>query len=145
MSIAIYFDTLHKVGDRLVVSMPAEEFWLPGRLVMGKELATEVLLGTSRPLYCETPDRPWTSHFLEAARADDVPAARDLMLSIRNVADGIFARHHARGAPEVALTKAVPAMFGMATGPVRPPLGYPADEMIDEARETLVAAGLLGA
>src|SRR3546814_9705087 len=94
--------------------MPAEECWLPGRLVMGKELATEVLLGTSRPLYCETPDRPWTSHFLEAARADDVPAARDLMLSIRNVADGIFARHHARGAHEVALTKAVTAMFGMA-------------------------------
>src|SRR3546814_20371591 len=125
--------------------MPAEECWLPGRLVMGKELATEVLLGTSRPLYCETPDRPWTSHFLEAARADDVPAARDLMLSIRNVADGIFARHHARGAHEVALTKAVTAMFGMATGTVRPPLGYPAAEMIGETRAPRGAAGLRGA
>src|SRR3546814_19740930 len=45
MSIAIYFETLHKVGDRPVVSMPAEEFWLTGRLVMGKGRATGGLTG----------------------------------------------------------------------------------------------------
>jgi 4-hydroxy-tetrahydrodipicolinate synthase len=142
MSIAIYFETLAKVGDRIVVSMPAEEFWLPGRLVMGAARASEVFLGTSRPLYCETAQRPLTSSFLAAARAGD-PKATDLMLEIRGVADSIFARPHARGSHEVALTKAITGMYGMATGPVRPPLGYPPQELIDEARETLEAAGLL--
>ena len=142
-SIASYFETLDKVGDRIVVSMPAEEFWLPGRLVFGPERSTEVFIGTSRPLYTETAQRSWGREFLDASREGDVPRARDLMLSIRGVADAIFARHHARGAHEVALTKAVTGFFGMATGPMRPPLGYPPAADIEEARSILEAAGLL--
>lgn len=143
MSIAIYYETLAKVGDKLVVSMPAEEYWLSGRLVMGAARASEVFLGTSRPLYCETLARPLTSSFLAAARGDDVQQARALMLEIRGVADAIFARHHARGAHEVALTKAITGLYGMATGPVRPPLGYPAPDVVDEAQDILVRSGLL--
>jgi 4-hydroxy-tetrahydrodipicolinate synthase len=142
-SIATYFETLAKVGDRIVVSMPAEEFWLPGRLVMGPELSTEVFLGTSRPLYTETVEQNWPREFLEAARIGDIATARTLMLRIRGVADAIFARHHARGAHEVMLTKAITGFFGMATGPARPPLGYPPDADIAEARAILVEAGLL--
>ena len=143
MSIAIYYETLAKVGDQIVVSMPAEEFWLSGRLVMGAARASDVFLGTSRPLYCETQSRPLTSSFLAAARADDVQRARELMLEIRGLADAIFARHHARGAHEVALTKAITGLYGMATGPVRPPLGYPAPDVIEEAEGILVRSGLL--
>jgi 4-hydroxy-tetrahydrodipicolinate synthase len=144
-SIATYFETLAKVGDKIVVSMPAEEFWLPGRLLFGPRLSSEVFMGTSRPLYCETPDVNWPREYLEAARAGDVEQARDRMLKIRGVADALFAKHHARGAHEVALTKAVTGFFGMATGPVRPPLGYPPDSDIAEARAILVEAGLLPA
>jgi 4-hydroxy-tetrahydrodipicolinate synthase len=143
-SIAVYFETVAKVGDRLVVSMPAEEFWLPGRVLFGPQLSSEVFLGTSRPLYCETAQIDWPREFLGAAREGDIDLARDRMLKIRGVADAIFARHHARGAHEIALTKAVTGFFGMATGPVRPPLGYPPAEEIAEARRTLVEAGLLG-
>lgn len=143
MSIAVYYETLAKVGDQIVVSMPAEEYWLSGRLVMGASRASEVFLGTSRPLYCETLSRPLTSSFLAAARADDVQGARDLMLEIRGVADAIFARHHARGAHEVALTKAITGLYGMATGPVRPPFGYPPADVVEEARDILVRNGLL--
>jgi 4-hydroxy-tetrahydrodipicolinate synthase len=142
-SIAVYFETLAKVGDKIVVSMPAEEFWLPGRLIFGPERSTEVFIGTSRPLYTENAERSWPREFLEACRDGDVPRARELMLSIRGVADAIFARHHARGAHEVALTKAITGFFGMATGPMRPPLGYPPAADIAEARAILEQAGML--
>jgi dihydrodipicolinate synthase/N-acetylneuraminate lyase len=142
-SIASYFETLSKVGDRIVVSMPAEEFWLPGRLLFGPRLSSEVFIGTSRPLYCETPDVDWPREFLSAARSGDLEAARDRMLRIRGVADDIFGKAHARGAHDIALTKAVTGFFGMATGPMRPPLSYPADSSIAEARAVLVEAGLL--
>jgi 4-hydroxy-tetrahydrodipicolinate synthase len=144
-SIATYFETLAKVGDRIVVSMPAEEFWLPGRLLFGPRLSTEVFIGTSRPLYCETPSSDWPREFLAAARSGDLQLARDRMLKIRGVADAIFAKHHARGSHEVALTKAVTGFFGMATGPVRPPLAYPPAAEIEEARQVLVQGGLLDA
>jgi 4-hydroxy-tetrahydrodipicolinate synthase len=142
-SIAVYFETLAKVGDRIVVSMPAEEFWLPGRLVFGPELSSEVFLGTSRPLYTETAERSWPREFIDASRAGDVRGARELMLEIRGVADAIFGRHHARGAHEVALTKAITGFFGMATGPMRPPLAYPPPADIAEAAAVLEQAGLL--
>jgi 4-hydroxy-tetrahydrodipicolinate synthase len=142
-SIASYFETLAKAGDRLVVSMPAEEFWLPGRLLFGPRLSSEVFLGTSRPLYCETPTVDWPREFLAAARSGDVDTARDRMLQIRGIADALFAKHHAKGSHEVALTKAVTGFFGYATGPVRPPLSYPPDGDIAEARAILVEAGLL--
>jgi len=92
-SIATYFETLAKVGDRIVVSMPAEEFWLPGRLVMGPELSTEVFLGTSRPLYTETAEQNWPREFLEALRehgVDTVPGtgARILDDTVRAVLSG---------------------------------------------------------
>lgn len=144
-SIAIYFETLAEVGERMVVSMPAEEFWLPGRMLFGPKLSTEVFIGTSRPLYTETPTSDWPREFLAAARSGDVETARDRMLKIRGVADAIFAKHHAKGSHEVALTKAITGFFGMATGPVRPPLGYPPAAEIEEARQVLVNAGLLRA
>jgi 4-hydroxy-tetrahydrodipicolinate synthase len=142
-SVASYFETLAKVGDRIVVSMPAEEFWLPGRLLFGPSLSTEVLLGTSRPLYCETAAIDWPREFLAACRSGDIETARDRMLQIRGVADDIFGKAHSRGAHDIALTKAVTGFFGMATGPVRPPLSYPAEADIAEARDVLVHAGLL--
>jgi dihydrodipicolinate synthase/N-acetylneuraminate lyase len=112
---------------------------------MGPDLSSEVLLGTSRPLYTETPEVNWPREFLEAARSGHVATARERMLGIRGVADAIFARHHARGAHEVALTKAITGFFGMATGPVRPPLGYPPEADIAEARSILEETGLLRA
>jgi 4-hydroxy-tetrahydrodipicolinate synthase len=125
--------------------MPAEEFWLPGRVLFGPRLSTEVFIGTSRPLYCDTPRSNWLREFLDAARSGDIETAGDGMLKIRGVADAIFAKHHAKGSHEVALTKAVTGFFGMATGPVRPPLSYPAAAEIGEARRVLVQAGVLGA
>ncbi len=142
-SIAIYFETLSKVGDRIVVSMPAEEFWLAGRQLFGPRLSSEVFMGTSRPLYCETAGIDWPSEFLAAARSGDVDTARDRMLKIRGVADDMFGKTHARGAHDIALTKAITGFFGMATGPVRPPLSYPPAADIAEARDVLAMAGLL--
>jgi 4-hydroxy-tetrahydrodipicolinate synthase len=144
-SVASYFETLSKVGDRIVVSMPAEEFWLPGRLLFGPRLSSEVFIGTSRPLYCETPDVDWPREFLSASRSGDVETATDRMLKIRGVADAMFGKTHARGAHDIALTKAVTGFFGMATGPVRPPLTYPEAGDIAAARAALVEAGLLRA
>jgi 4-hydroxy-tetrahydrodipicolinate synthase len=143
MSIANYFETLAKAGDKIVVSMPAEEFWLPGRMLFGAERSSEVFMGTSRPLYCETPTSDWPREFLAAARSGDIETARDRMLKMRGVADAILAKHHSKGSHEVALTKAITGFFGYATGPVRPPLSYPAESEIEEARQILIQAGLL--
>jgi 4-hydroxy-tetrahydrodipicolinate synthase len=142
-SIATYFETLQKVGDRLVISMPAEEFWLPGRLLFGPERSSEVFIGSSRVIYCETADIDWPREFLTAARAADIETARDRMLKMRGVADVLVAKTHAQGWHAVALTKAVSGFFGYATGPVRPPLSYPPAEELAAAREILVAHGLL--
>jgi 4-hydroxy-tetrahydrodipicolinate synthase len=144
LNLGTYFETLEKVGNRIVVSMPAEEYWLAGREVMGAELASNVLLGTSRPLYCEVESRPLCSTFLNAVKAEDHAAAASAMLAIRRVADEVFVKT-SQGAHEVGLMKTVTEILGMAAGPVRPPLSLGTAEQAETVRKALFSAGLLGA
>jgi 4-hydroxy-tetrahydrodipicolinate synthase len=142
LSLGTYFETLQKVGDRIVVSMPAEEYWLAGRRVMGAGLASNVLLGTSRPLYCETDRRQLCSTFLDAVRSDDHAAATEAMLMIRKVADEVFVKT-SQGSHEVGLMKTVTELLGMAGGPVRPPLSLGTPEQAALTRAALAAADLI--
>lgn len=142
LSLGTYFETLEKVGDRIVVSMPAEEYWLAGRQVMGPGLASNVLLGTSRPLYCETPRSALCSAFLDAVKASDLAAATQAMLTIRKVADEVFVKT-SQGSHEVGLMKSVSELLGLVGGPVRPPLSLGTVEQIEQARRALVAADLI--
>jgi 4-hydroxy-tetrahydrodipicolinate synthase len=142
MSLGTYFETLHKVGDRIVVSMPAEEYWLAGRRVMSPELASSVLLGTSRPLFCETAERRLCSDFLDAVKRDDHGEATQLMLAIRGVADEVFVKT-SQGTHEIGLMKSVTSMLGMSAGPVRPPLSLATAEQEAQVRAALITAGVL--
>jgi 4-hydroxy-tetrahydrodipicolinate synthase len=141
-NLSTYLEALEKVGDRIVVSMPGEEYWLAGRRLMGPELSTEVLLGTSRPLFCETPHQQLSSSFLTAVRNGDAREATQLMLRIRRIANTIFART-ARGAHEIGLMKAVTELLGMASGPVRPPLSRPTDDEREQIRAAMIDCGIL--
>lgn len=143
MNVGTYFETLERVGDTLVVSMPAEEYWLAGRAVVGPDKTPDVLLGNSRPLYCETPRRTLCSELLGAVSEGDDGRARDAMMAIRGVASDLFTGHHAGGTHDVALTKAITGLAGFATGPVRPPLSAPPQAAVERAREVLVDAGLI--
>ncbi len=131
-----FYDKLERVGSRMVVSRPSEQFWLAGRLVMGPELAPTLFFGTTKSIYCDA----LTRSFLDAALAEDWRAAKDYMMQAVRLSAAVFPSH-AKGHHEVAATKAVAGFFGMATGPVRPPLYYPSAQELDAARLALVEAG----
>src|SRR5690606_33295040 len=128
MSLGTFLETVDRLGDRLLISMPAEEYWLTGRAVLPPLKTPDVLLGSSRPLYLETTSRQLCSEFYEAVTGGDLTTARERMLEIRFVADAIFTGHHVGGTHDVALTKAVGELIGMAGGPARPPLSSPPAE-----------------
>jgi 4-hydroxy-tetrahydrodipicolinate synthase len=133
-----FYDKLDRVAPRMVVSRPSEQYWLAGRLVMGPELCPPLFLGTTKSLYCDH----ITKSFLDAVGAEDWKGARDSMMRGVRLSASIFAGH-ASGHHEVAATKAVTGLLGMATGPVRPPIAYPSDEVIANASRLLIEAGSL--
>jgi 4-hydroxy-tetrahydrodipicolinate synthase len=135
-----FYETLASVGPRMVVSRPSEQFWLAGRLVMGAELCPPLWMGTMRPVYCDD----FSSRFEEAVTAEDWATATEAMRRVAGLGSAM-AKNHKRGHHDVAFIKAVSSFFGMAAGPVRPPLSYPGEAELQEARRVLELAGTLPA
>jgi 4-hydroxy-tetrahydrodipicolinate synthase len=140
-----YLDTLQRVGERLTVSCPLEENWLLGRQMVGDKYAADVLIGTSRPLYLESAERPYLSTFYEASHKQEYALIGAALKDILEVANALHSRYISRGEHNVPIVKGIMDLLGLAGGPVRAPLVGASQESLDEAKETLRSAGLLPA
>lgn len=138
-----YLDTLQRVGDKLTVSCPVEEYWALGRQALGDKYAAPVLLGTSRPLYMESLEHPYLSTFFEASQKGDYAATGAALRDILELAHSLHSRYTSRGEHNISIVKAIMDLLGLAGGAVRAPL-TPADPAsVEEAAQILSAAGLL--
>lgn len=145
LSLAGYTAMVEAVGDRVVVSCPLEEYYLYGALVFGFEHVPGLVLGSSRPLYSQSAERPYCGEFIAAMNAEDLDAAAAVLRKILATSQPIHSRWLSAGRHNVGLTKYVTSLFGMASGPVRPPSSYPSPAECAQARAVLVVNGLIKA
>lgn len=142
-SLSTYSGMLELAGDRLVVSSPNEEYAFFGMSVFGPSKAARVLLGSSRPLYVQSPEHPYCAEFAKALRNNDMPGAATVLGPIMNAAQRLHNRFVNKGGHNVAIVKYITELLGMAAGPVRPPLSPPSQWEMDEARAVLTELGQL--
>ena len=142
MSLGTYLDTLATVGSRLLVSCPLDEYWTVGRRLL-PSVAPDLLLGTSRPLYLETPGAPLLSRLRQAVNAGDPTQIEPALTTVVDLANQLHTRFLEAGGHNIALAKAVAGLRGLATGPVRPPMSMPEPAEISQAQEIMKRAGLV--
>lgn len=142
LNFASFAAMLERVGDSIAVSTSMEEYFLYG-LMAFPERAAEFMIGSSRPVLCQTEAEPHCGRFLDAARQRDFAEAARHNRAIVAIADRLQSRYFARGFHHVALFKTIAGLLGMRTGGVRPPLSAPDESESGECRAILVEAGLL--
>jgi 4-hydroxy-tetrahydrodipicolinate synthase len=145
LSLSGYSEMVLAVGEALVVSCPLEEYQLFGMTAFGTDRVPGFLIGSSRPLYVQSPGHPYCGDFADALSRNDLAAAWRLMEPIVKGANALHNRYLQSGSHNVALVKEMIAMLGMVGGPVRPPLGAASADDIEDARATLTSLGLLPA
>jgi len=138
-----YSAIMERVGHLLPVSCPLEEYHLYGLVTFGPKVVPPFLLGSSRPLYMQNKEHPYCAQFFQAVEQEDYDGARESLRFILKISQRLHSRYLTKGGHNVALTKYITGLFGMAAGPVRPPLSAPAQEEIDEAIAVLTEAKLL--
>ncbi len=145
LNFASYARMMERVGDRIAVSTSLEEYFLFGRLTY-PERAPRFLIGSSRPVLCQTPTHPHCGRFIDAALGGDYAAAATHLRTISAIASRLQSRYFAQGFHHVALFKAIAGRLGMQIGVSwRPALGPPDARDLDECVAVLREAGLLGA
>ena len=138
-----YSAIMERVGHLLPVSCPLEEYHLYGLVTFGPKVVPPFLLGSSRPLYMQNKEHPYCAQFFQAVERGDYDGARESLRFILKISQRLHSRYLTKGGHNVALTKYITGLFGMAAGPVRPPLSAPTQEEIDEAIAVLTDAKLL--
>jgi 4-hydroxy-tetrahydrodipicolinate synthase len=138
-----YSAMMERVGHILAVSCPLEEYHLYGFTTFGPEVMPNFLLGSSRPLYMQNREHPHCADFFQAVERGDYDGARESLRRILKISQRLHSRYLTKGGHNVALTKYITGLFGMAAGPVRPPLSAPSREEMDEAVQVLMEAKLL--
>jgi 4-hydroxy-tetrahydrodipicolinate synthase len=142
-SFASYARMMERVGDRIAVSTSLEEYFLFGRLTY-PERAPRFMIGSSRPVLCQTPAQPHCGRFLDAALGGDYTAAAQHLRAISAIASRLQSRYFAQGFHHVALFKAIAGQLGMRIGVGwRPALSPPDERDLNECLAVLRAAGLL--
>jgi 4-hydroxy-tetrahydrodipicolinate synthase len=138
-----YYDIMERLGEKLVISFPHEEYYYWGRMVGGPARAAQVMLGTSRPLYIQGKQVRLADDFLDAMDAEDFGAATEILRRISRITHGVVGKAVENGGHGLPMTKAVTELFGMAGGPVRPPFGAPDPRAVATAEALLKAEGIL--
>jgi 4-hydroxy-tetrahydrodipicolinate synthase len=144
LNFASHAAMLERVGTEIAVSTSLEEYFLFGRMAF-PERAANFLIGSSRPIFCQTEAQPHCGRFIAAIERGDHAAAAAQVRTIVAIADRLQSRYFARGFHHVALFKALAGLLGMRTGGVRPPLSAPDPVELRECAAVLVEAGLLDA
>jgi 4-hydroxy-tetrahydrodipicolinate synthase len=143
LTLSRYTDMYEAVGSRIAVSCPLEEYYLYAVTAFGFDIVPHLVLGSSRPLYCQTAERPHCADFFEAVERGDLESARGSLRSILKISQPIHSRYLARGHHNIGLTKYINGLMGMAGGPVRPPSSEPTDAERESARLVLVENGIV--
>jgi 4-hydroxy-tetrahydrodipicolinate synthase len=142
LNFASHAAMLERVGDSIAVATSLEEYHLFARLCF-PERAAEFLIGSSRPILCQTPAQPHCGRFLTALERGDMAEAARQVRTIAAIADKLQSRYFAAGFHHVALFKSLAGLLGMKTGPFRPALAPPDPKELKECAAILVEAGLL--
>ena len=142
LNLAQYAAMMERVGAQIAVATSLEEYHLFGRMAF-PERAPGFLIGSSRPVFCQTAEHPHCGLFLEALDRGDFPVAARHARRIMEVADRLQSQYFARGFHHVGLFKALAALFGMRTGEVRPGIAPPAPVELAACVDVLVQVGLL--
>jgi hypothetical protein len=101
-----------------------------------------LLMGSSRALYMQTPERPLMARCIEPAQAGRLPEAYAVLADVKLLIDRIQMRYLSSGRHPIALVNTPPSCWAGPAGPVRSPI--PAATAEDRrAAETLAASGLL--
>jgi 4-hydroxy-tetrahydrodipicolinate synthase len=140
MSLTKYLDILDAVGDQVAVSCPLDEYWAVGRMLMPTK-SPDFFLGSSRPLYCETPERPYLSDLRAAANKGDGRAVEKALGPILKISNGLHTKFLEAGGHNVALTKKTTELLGYVCGAVRPPLSLPDAQTMAPVRELFEEVG----
>lgn len=143
-NVGTHLSMLRDLGDKLVVSSPFEEYWLAG-MALVPDHAARFLLGSSRAMYMQTPERPYMGECLEHARAGRLDQAYATLEAVRPLIEGVQMRYLGTGKHPIALAKYVTEQLGWAGGPVRAPIPSASDADRRAAREALATAGLVEA
>jgi 4-hydroxy-tetrahydrodipicolinate synthase len=142
LNLAQYAAMLERVGAEIAVATSLEEYHLHGRLAF-PERAANFLIGSSRPVFCQSAARPHCGDFVAAVERGDLAAAARHARSIMAIAEKLQSRYFARGFHHVGVFKAMAGLLGMATGPVRPGVAPCDPQELAECTQVLREAGLL--
>ncbi|HEY8611340.1 MAG TPA: dihydrodipicolinate synthase family protein [Roseomonas sp.] len=142
LNLAQHAAMVERVGDRIAVATSLEEYHLHGQLAF-PDRAARFMIGSSRPVFCQSAEHPHCGRFVEAAeRGDWVEAARHVR-TLSAIADRLQSRYFARGFHHVALFKALAGLGGMRTGGVRPGVAPCEPAELAECVAVLREVGLL--
>lgn len=143
LNFASYARMMERVGDHIAVSTSLEEYWLFGLLTF-PERAPRFMIGSSRPVLCQTHDMPHCGRFVAAALAGDIAGAARHLREISAIASRLQSRYFAQGFHHVALFKALAGVLGMHVGNHwRPALAPPDPRDVEDCIATLRRSGLL--
>jgi len=138
-----YARMMERVGEAICVSTSLEEYFLHGQIAF-PERAPGFMIGSSRPVLCQSAAHPHCGDFVDAVRARDFVRAAQHARVIAGIAEKLQSRYFARGFHHVGLFKAVAGMLGMQTGHAsRPAAALASDEELRECAAVLAAAGLI--
>jgi 4-hydroxy-tetrahydrodipicolinate synthase len=142
LSLARYSAMIEAVGDKLPISAPLEEYYFFGKVAY-PEVAPDFVLGSSRPVYMQSVEKPHCADFFDAVQRGDMAAARTAMNAILKVANELHSRFLSKGQHHATLLKYISSLLGFAAGPVRPPLTMPTQDEQQLAIRVLSENGLL--
>ncbi len=142
LNLAQYAEMLRTVGSQISVATSLEEYFYFGRTVF-PGVAADFMIGSSRPIFCQSAEKPHCGDFYAATMAGDLAEASEHLRRIMAIAADLQSRYFAQGFHHVALFKALAGLLGMETGGVRPPLAPPSREALMGCLEVLVAEGLV--
>ncbi len=132
---------LERAGSEIAVTTSLEEYHLFGRLSF-LERAPEFLIGSLRPIFCQSAAQPHCGPFRAAVESGDFTAAARHLRAISAIAAKLQSHYFAVGFHPVALFKSLAGLLGMKTGPFRPALAPPESRELRECADVLVQAGL---
>jgi 4-hydroxy-tetrahydrodipicolinate synthase len=143
LNLAQYAAMMERVGAEIAVATSLEEYHLHGQL-MFPDRAPGFLIGSSRPVFCQSAAHPHCGNFVAAIERGDLAAAAAQARTIMAIAEKLQSRYFARGFHHVGVFKALAGLLGMRTGPVRPGIAPADPREIAECTAVLRESGLLG-
>lgn len=119
-----------------------EEYHLQGHVTF-PDRVPGFLIGSSRPIFCQSAARPHCGDFVAALQGGDIAAAGLHLRDIIAIAEQFQGRYFARGYHHVAVFKAMAGLLGMRTGPVRPGIAPCDPGELEDCIAVMVAVGLI--